>query len=74
MEADEQQPTAERAYRLGILAQRAGNDGQAVDDYEKAVARGSNNLLYAESLAYATDGLARPNRLRTASTPHRPGS
>jgi len=53
MEADEQQPTAERAYWLGLLAQRAGNDGQAVDDFEKAVARGSDNSLYAESLAYA---------------------
>jgi len=53
METDELQPTAEHAYRLGLLAQRAGNDSQAVDDYEKAVAREPDNLLYAESLAYA---------------------
>src|SRR6266513_1398909 len=53
MEADELQPTAEHAHRLGLLAQRAGNDSQAVDDYEKAVAREPDNLLYAESLAYA---------------------
>jgi len=53
MEAYEQQPTAERAYRLGLLAQRAGNDAQAADDFEKAVARGPDSLLYAESLAYA---------------------
>ena len=38
MEADQQQPTAEHAYRLGLLAQRAGDDSQAVDDYEQAVA------------------------------------
>lgn len=53
MEADQLQPTAEHAYRLGLLAQRAGNDRQAVDDYEKAVARDPDSLLYAESLAYA---------------------
>jgi adsorption protein A len=53
MDADELQPTAEHAYRLGLLAQRAGNDSQAVDDYEKAVAREPDNLLYAESRAYA---------------------
>src|SRR6266446_7675725 len=53
MEADELLPTAEHAYRLGFLAQRAGNDGQAVNDYEKAVAREPDNPLYAESLAYA---------------------
>jgi bacteriophage N4 adsorption protein A len=53
MEAEQLQPTAELAYRLGLLTQRAGNDSQAVDDYEKAVAREPDNLLYAESLAYA---------------------
>jgi adsorption protein A len=53
MEANELQPTAEHAYRLGSLAQRAGDDNQAVDDYEKAVAREPDNPLYAESLAYA---------------------
>ncbi len=53
MDADELQPTAEHAHRLGLLSQRAGNDSQAVDDYEKAVAREPDNLLYAESLAYA---------------------
>jgi len=53
MDADELQPTAEHAHRLGLLAQRAGNDSQAVDDYETAVAREPDNLLYAESLAYA---------------------
>jgi len=53
VEADELQPTAEHAHRLGLLAQRAGNDSQAVDDYETAVAREPDNLLYAESLGYA---------------------
>ncbi|TLZ45101.1 MAG: tetratricopeptide repeat protein, partial [Gammaproteobacteria bacterium] len=53
MEADELLPTAEHAYRLGFLAQRAGNDSQAVNDYEKAVAREPDNPLYSESLAYA---------------------
>jgi len=53
VEAAELQPTAEHAHRLGLLAQRAGNDSQAVDDYETAVAREPDNLLYAESLAYA---------------------
>jgi len=53
IEADQLQPTAEHAYRLGLLAQRAGNDSQAVDDYEKAVAREPDSLHYAESLAYA---------------------
>jgi bacteriophage N4 adsorption protein A len=52
-QADELQPTAEHAYRLGLLAQRSGNDTQAVDDYEKAVAREPDNQLYTESLAYA---------------------
>ena len=53
MQADELQPTPERAYRLGFLAQRAGNDRQASEDYEKALARDPDNLLYTESLAYA---------------------
>jgi adsorption protein A len=53
MEADELQPTPERAYRLGLLARRAGNDSQAIEDYEKAVARQPDNSVYNESLAYA---------------------
>jgi tetratricopeptide (TPR) repeat protein len=53
MEVDELQPTAEHAYRLGLLAQHAGNDPQAVAEYEKALAREPDNVLYAESLAYA---------------------
>src|SRR6266513_2098354 len=63
MEADELQPTAEHAHRLGLLAQRAGNDSQAVDDYEKAVAREPDNLLYAESLA---DAYRRAGRTKQA--------
>lgn len=60
-EADELEPTAERAYRMGLLAQRAADDRQAVKDYERAVARDADNLLYMESLgnAYRRTGRTR---------------
>lgn len=53
LEADELEPTPERAYRLGLLAQHAGDAIEAVGDFEKAVARDPDSFLYTQSLAFA---------------------
>jgi tetratricopeptide (TPR) repeat protein len=52
-EADELEPSAARAYRLGLLAQHAEDYSQAIDDYRRAVARDPDNVLYEKSLVYA---------------------
>jgi adsorption protein A len=52
-QADELQPTAERAYRMGLLAQGEPRYDQAIHDFELALQRDPNSALYARSLAYA---------------------
>jgi bacteriophage N4 adsorption protein A len=51
--SDDLQPTAARAYRMGILAQQAAHDDLAIADFQRAVARNPAETLYLESLAYA---------------------
>ena len=52
-EADELRPTAARAYRMGVLAQRSELNDTAIGDFQRAAARDPSNPLYLESLAYA---------------------
>jgi tetratricopeptide (TPR) repeat protein len=52
-EADELEPTAERAYQMGLLAQRERRYDQAIHDFELALQRDPNSALYARTLAYA---------------------
>jgi adsorption protein A len=52
-EADKLQPTAERAYRMGLLAQREPRYEQAIHDFELALQRDPHSALYARTLAYA---------------------
>jgi bacteriophage N4 adsorption protein A len=52
-DADAVQPTAERAYRLGILAQDGHRNDEAVREFELARQRDPDNALYTQTLAYA---------------------
>jgi adsorption protein A len=52
-DADAVQPTAERAYRLGILAQSGHRNDEAVREFELARQRAPDNALYTRTLAYA---------------------
>jgi tetratricopeptide (TPR) repeat protein len=52
-DADAVQPTAERAYRLGILAQGGHRNDEAGRAFELAQQRDPDNALYTRTLAYA---------------------
>jgi tetratricopeptide (TPR) repeat protein len=52
-DGDTIQPNADRAYRMGLLAQQAGRDDLAIEDFSHAVAWDPGNSLYVKSLAYA---------------------
>jgi bacteriophage N4 adsorption protein A len=52
-DADAVQPTAERAYRLGTLAQGIHRNDEAVREFELAQQRDPDNALYTRTLAYA---------------------
>jgi bacteriophage N4 adsorption protein A len=52
-DADAAQPTAERAYRLGTLAQGGHRNDEAVREFELAQQRDPENALYTRTLAYA---------------------
>ncbi|MEA3108275.1 MAG: hypothetical protein QOI88_2880 [Gammaproteobacteria bacterium] len=52
-DADAVQPTAERAYRLGTLAQGGHRNEEAVREFELAQQRDPDNALYTQTLAYA---------------------
>ena len=61
-EADELEPSAARAYRMGVLAQRSELNDTAIGDFQRAAARDPSNPLYLESLAYAYKRTGETNR------------